>query len=107
MDEDTKYIIKSLTENLAAITEKQAIILELLASKLPDISDAEKGKLRESAKMNEENAKKLASILENTLDEVFLVFIARRWRWRGFSVSPEGLPSADYAFVRFLWNVVG
>jgi hypothetical protein len=64
MDEDTKYIIKSLTENLAAITEKQAIILELLASKLPDISDAEKGKLRESAKMNEENAKKLASILE-------------------------------------------
>jgi hypothetical protein len=65
MDEDTKYIIKSLTENLAAVTEKQAIILELLASKLPDISDAEKARLRESAKMNEENAKGWRQSLKN------------------------------------------
>jgi hypothetical protein len=64
MDEETKHIIKSLTENLAAVTEKQAIVLELLASKLPNISEAEKGKLRESAKKNEENAKSWRQSLE-------------------------------------------
>ena len=51
MDKETKDIIKPLVENLAWLAEKQALVLELLATKQP-ISDAQTTQLLASAKEN-------------------------------------------------------
>ena len=51
MDKETKDIIKPLVENLAWLAEKQALILELLATKQP-ISDAQTTQLLASAQEN-------------------------------------------------------
>ena len=51
MDKETKDVIKPLIENLALIAEKQALILELLATKHP-ISDAQRTQLLASAQEN-------------------------------------------------------
>ena len=55
MNKETKDILKPLVENLAFIAEKQALILELLATKQP-ISEDETHKLLSSA---QENRKRL------------------------------------------------
>ncbi len=56
MDTETQNIIKPLVENLACLAEKQEAILQLLALKLPDLSEDEKNKLLKSAKENGKNA---------------------------------------------------
>jgi hypothetical protein len=57
MDKQTADIIKSLTECLVSVTEKQAVILHLLALKLPDLSEEQQSKLVESARASEEYGK--------------------------------------------------
>jgi hypothetical protein len=54
MDKETKDIIKPLVENFAWLAEKQALILELLATKHP-ISDTQQTQLLESARENRKN----------------------------------------------------
>lgn len=66
MDKETKDVIKPLIECLASITEKQALILQLLAMKLPDISEDERSKLRDSAKANEQNAQTFRQSLKTS-----------------------------------------
>ena len=54
-DQELKNILKPLIESLSALAEKQALILQLLSLKLPDISDDERHRLQDSAKANERN----------------------------------------------------
>lgn len=55
MDQETKDIVKPLVENLAYLAEKQAVILELLATKQP-VSEAETKILLASAQENRTRA---------------------------------------------------
>jgi hypothetical protein len=45
-------MIRKLIESLSHVTEKQGIILELLANKLPDLADKQKQGLLRSANEN-------------------------------------------------------
>jgi hypothetical protein len=56
MDKQTKDIIKSLTQCLVSVTEEQAVILHILAAKLPKLSAEQQSKLEESAEASEKNA---------------------------------------------------
>ncbi len=48
MNDTTKTLI-ALTESISQVAEKQGIILELLANKLPGLSEAEKAGILKSA----------------------------------------------------------
>lgn len=48
-DEDVKFALKALANSIADLAEKQSYILNLLAHKLPELTDAEKTKLAQSA----------------------------------------------------------
>ena len=58
MDKETKDVIKPLIESLAALTEKQALVLQLLAGKL-ELSETEKRMLLSSAQENEKRAQEM------------------------------------------------
>ena len=57
MDKETKDVVKPLIECLCDISTKQSLILELLSAKLPELSDADRSKLLESANANTQSVK--------------------------------------------------
>ena len=57
--------IKALTECVTSLTEKQAIILEILARHLPELSSEDRAKLKESSQANEQRVQILRQSLLN------------------------------------------
>jgi len=57
-----KEIIKPLVECLCSLSEKQALILQLLSTKI-DLNDEERRKLLDSAKESETSAKTIRQSL--------------------------------------------
>jgi len=58
MDKETKDVIRPLIESLATLTEKQALVLQLLAAKL-QLSEDEKRRLLSSAQENEKRTQEM------------------------------------------------
>jgi len=69
MRKETKDIIRPLIESIAAVTEKQAVVLQLLAAKLP-LSEDEKRKLLSSAQENEKRAQGMRQSAQSLEDDL-------------------------------------